>query len=331
MKKLYEKKPEFRPLCHFLTIGLGASIYQKFPDYEKLSYSPISVTCNYGFYQKYPHSLLLATEDIKKAQKFCEYAGKELSSDVPGVESECFRGIGRGLPFVDKSIWGDARKMAKLAVDTCKSISPNESDYKNCLSGTFNMLGREQVKKNYGISVNESDPMWLCREQSEEIRPYCWGNFKWVDTPEIKEDKNVSAAMLETIKKYENDERVGASIIWTIGYEEGRKSVGENNSYDGIIRLCSNLPISFQAPCISGFSVGLAKHSFPNRQHEAVLNFCQQVRDFEFLKNINCASQAIEYLKGFYSPSQFKKMCTLLKIKLGISCAVKVSLSFEQL
>ncbi len=321
IKKLYEENPSFRPLCHKFSMGVGAALYQKFPDYTGLSYTPLSVTCNYGFYQEYPHSLLLATGDIKKAKEFCEYVGKELGRSVPAAEEECFRGIGRGLPFIDKSSAGDARRMAKFATSACKDISPNENDYSNCLSGAFNMLARETVAKNYGLSVNESDPLWLCREQPKEIQRQCYANFKWTDVPKVDEKNDVLSAFKSTIDKYgESSAETARAIIWTIGYLKGLESTAGNISYDNFIKSCSVLDLPFKEQCVWGFSVGLAKHSFPGRQHEAVIDFCQKVQANEVLKTSDCASQAIVYLRGFYSPDQSKKMCAEFKRKLGVDC-----------
>ncbi len=321
IKGLYDTKPRFRPFCHKFAMDVGAAVYQKFPDYTKLSYTPLSVTCNYGFYQEYPRSLLLATGDIKKAKEFCEYVGKELGRSVPAAEEECFRGIGRGLPFIDKSSIGDTRRMAKFATDTCKDISSNQGNYGNCLSGAFNQLARETVAKNYGLAVNESDPLWLCKEQSKEIQLQCYGNFKWVDVPKVDEKNDVPSAFKSTIDTYAtNSSTTARSILWTIAYKEGIESTAGNISYDGIIQSCAILPSPFQTDCVVGFSVGLAKHSFPGRQHEAVIDFCQKVQANEALKTSDCASQAIEYLRGFYSPDQSTKMCSDFKKKLGVIC-----------
>lgn len=321
VKKLYEKNPPFRPLCHRFAMDIGASVYKDFPDYAGLSYTPISVTCNYGFYQKYPHSLLLATGDISKAQEFCEYVGKELALSVPGAESECFRGIGRGLPFVDESKFGDVREMAEIAIQSCKNISPNRDDLKTCLSGAFNQLGREQIAKNYGLSVYKPDPLWLCREQPEEITPYCYGNFKWADAPKVDLETDLSSALEMTLEKYAKDTPATASsIVWRITFEEGKKSVSGNEGYSDIINSCQILPVSFQGDCLQGFAVGLAKHSFPGKQHEAVLNFCEKVRINKILKYVDCAPKAINYLREFYAPEQFRDTCSLFKRKLGVVC-----------
>lgn len=300
---------------------VGAAVYSKFPDYDKLFYTSLSVTCNYGFYQEYPHSLLLATGDIKKAKEFCEYVGKELGRSVPEAEEECFRGIGRGLPFIDKSSIGDTRRMAKFATDTCKDISPNQGDYSNCLSGAFNQLVRKGVTRNYGLTVNESDPLWLCHEQPEEIKLPCYGNFKWVDVPDVYDKNDLSSAFKYVIEKYEKSSNETAhTIIWTIGYLKGLESTQGILVYEDFIQSCVILSLPFQTDCVVGFAVGLAKHSFPGRQHEAVINFCQKVQANEVLKTFDCTSQAIDYIRGFYSPTQFDKACSDFKRKLGVTC-----------
>lgn len=321
VKELYEKKPRFRPFCHKFAMDVGAELYKKFPDYTKLSYTPLSVTCNYGFYQEYPHSLLLATGDIKKAKEFCEFIGKKLATEVPGAESECFRGIGRGLPFITKPRIGDISEMANFATGTCKNISPNLEDYKTCLSGAFNQLGREQAAGKYNLFVQQSDPLSLCRQQLKDVQPQCYGNFKWVAVPKVEQGDDISPALKAAVNRSTDDAGATArAIVWTIAYEEGRKSVGENIIDHGIIPSCATLSSPFQADCISGFAVGLAKHGFPWRQHEAVLDFCQIARLSAPLKDTDCASQAINYLRDFYSPEQTKKMCLDLKRKLGVTC-----------
>ncbi len=212
--------------------------------------------------------------------------------------------------------------MATFAAQTCKDISPEKSEYDLCVHGAFNALGRASVAGKYGLSVNTADSLWLCREQPETLQHYCYENFKWAAVSLIENAADLSAQFHAIEKMYATTSRVAVEqTIISLGYDEGRKSVVGSGVDYSAIRSCALLPPPYVSDCVWGFAFGLAKHGTPGSQHVQVIQFCAAaMNDIPSLQKTDCSSEAIRYLRGFYSPSQFKSACQDFKTELGVPC-----------
>ena len=320
LRKFYDKDPLLRPDCHAVAMDIGRETYKAFPDYRKLIFTSESAWCNYGFYQEYPNVLLLKTGNIEEARAFCEYAADKVGDSVPGLRAECFRGIGRALPYLRPADQGDVRKMASFAVGTCKQAAPVGEEYVSCLSGSFNQLGRSKSIAEQYLAIKSADPLWLCGEQTDrQAAIQCYGNFKWVVVNALTLGDFKTMLQHFTSTYPAAHEASIRSVIWTLAYEEARKNVSKESLSAEAAEDCTSLPLSSQNDCISGFSVGIAKHGTPNTQHLALISFCKVMA--QGMHEVACPSQqAIEYLRGFYTPAHFQEACKLMKSELGIEC-----------
>lgn len=314
----YEENLWFRPYCHEFALALGANVYQQQKDPDKLVLGPESVLCNYGFYQEYPRAFLLDGGSVDRAAQFCIATGKALSEKIPDVEAECFRGIGRALPFIGEDFSGDQKRMATYAVAQCKLISPNTADYENCLSGLFNKLGRETIS----ASSYTEEPLSLCNAFEPDVRARCIGNYKWaaLSLAGITNYSQLLTALHATYRKGVSTATLEA-VTWSFGYDMARLHVAEFK-YRSDIETCAEMPGPLAAVCISGYTVGLAKHGIPNKQHEAVLQFCTEaLAIIPALSNDDCpAKSALSYLEGFYPPHEREAMCRTFEESLGVQC-----------
>ncbi len=324
VETIYAKDPKFRPDCHPFMQTMGAVVYASYPNYRSLQITPHVAVCNYGFLQQYPQSILLGSGDTKETQNFCTAVASAVGAQVPGAEAECYRGVGRGLPFIDKTLWGNTKAMAALALTQCKELAPNESDYGVCVSGLFNALGREEIAKRYKLSINEKDPMVLCKEQTDsQARDHCFGNYKAVAVSLVDLNNFEGAAQkFETLYGANASSSV-ASAVWTLGYEWAHIHLVQGESSAQAINSCSLLSPAFAVRCIEGVSVGLAKHGVPWRQGDQVLSFCKQaLESMSGIATSSCPSaQAIGYIQGMYSPQKFQEFCATLQKELNGICA----------
>lgn len=315
--ELYKNNLWFRPRCYEFALEVGASVYAKQKDPSKFSLGPESVVCNYGFYQEYPRALLLDGGSIETAVQFCAATGKNIGQLVPDAEAECFRGIGRALPFIKKDFQNDPVKMATYAIAQCKNISPNPADYNNCLSGLFNKLGREAA------SVDTANPLKLCDGFEPDIRTRCIGNYKWAVVPlvGITSFAELQKALSDIYPQGISTTTLEA-VVWSFGYDTAHLHIGARSPYQSDIQACEDMPGTLASLCIKGYSVGLAKLGIPNRQHVALLQFCTEARAvMPALKQDDCpGSAALEYLEGFYTPQQREAMCREFEEKLGVRC-----------
>jgi hypothetical protein len=285
--------------------------------------TPNIATCNFGFLQEYPLALLLGGERVTRAASFCASVGARLNDLVPGAEAECWRGMGRGLPFIDKALWGDPYAMAKLGVSQCKTLATNTSNYEICLSGVFYNIGRQEVNRNYKLSVNTQDPMKLCKEQRDSATmDRCFGNYKLVAVSLV--DKSDIASAVERLYSIYGKEGSSyvQSAVWLFGYEHAAYGLLDKPLDENAISLCMNLSPQQRQWCIDGMSVGLAKNGRPGMQGTQVLSLCARVfKSIPDFPTDYCPSrQAVGYIRGFYAPAQFERFCASMKQRLGFAC-----------
>jgi len=338
LHQLYLSQPKLRPACFAIALYMGGGIATALPDPKKIELSPETAVCNYGFFQEYPHSFLMHGGEPAAAQTFCERVGYELGKNVPDAEAECFRGIGRGLPFISKQTTGDARAKASQATENCKKLAPRKDDYLNCISGAFNMLARESIGKNFGLSIDTKDPMWLCDAQPKGVlQDRCRGNWKWTvvatlmplnasalseegfadSVPTIQEGyRTLMRTFGDSAAAYADDS------IWSSAYAEARKSMAHmSENFNEPIRECGALPATYQKSCVQGFAIGLAKHGVPWQQHKQVLDFCAStIKTLPSVTASGCLKDALIYLRGFYSPKEFEPICATLLERFHLTC-----------
>lgn len=329
----YARDPSFRPDCHAFAMRIGAELYRSVPDYKSLAFTPESVLCNFGLFQEYPHALLLETGDREKARAFCEYVGERLNEAAPNAEAECFRGIGRGLPFSDPDLKGDALAMAAFAVKECGQLAPKTGNsYKYCLSGVFNSLAREMAAQKFGLSVDSMSPMTICDSMEDTVKQRCLGNLKWTVVsllaPRGSRDgvdalPRVEAGLKMLVQLFgAQASDYAMPVAWTLSYEQARRDTAITPpSFDAAIKECSALSLALAIECIRGYAVGLAKHGEPLAQHEQVFEFCSLVeKAAPSIQAVDCLSPPMRYLEGFYRPSYFLRVCNKMKNIFAVSC-----------
>lgn len=322
LKNLYEEEPVIRPVCHQIALRIGEYTYEKIPDPADLVVSPETVFCNYGFYQQYPASLLLATKNIESAKLFCERVGKELGDAVPDAGAECFRGIGHSLPFISGGKGDDALQMANFAVGTCKKIALKKRDYQYCLSGSFNRLGMAEVRKVGGLSINDKNPLALCEEFEDEVKVFCYRNFEYTGLS-LVDKTDIATAFSQIRELYKEKPESGiSSSVFNLGYDMARKAIAGQSDFTEEAVSCAKLPFPYSKDCVDGVSVGIAKNGEPDMQYEALISFCRNALSrMSIMKPVDCPSlYARQYLMGIYSISTAKTACAEFKKSLGISC-----------
>lgn len=120
VKWLYLRETGFAPGCYRFAIDVGSKVFAQETDYTKLSFSPESTFCNFGFILEYARKLTLGYGP-DKGGIFCAYIAAVLQEDVPGVREECLRGVGKALPFGKKKEVDDS--VIRRAADLCTQLA----------------------------------------------------------------------------------------------------------------------------------------------------------------------------------------------------------------
>jgi len=313
-------QPAFRPQCSTFAMELSKSIYADHPDFNAFSFTPAIETCNYAFLQQYPTELVIATKNVDAAQQLCEKVSADIGERVPAAESECWRGIGKGLPFISGAQPGDQAAMAAFAVKKCREMAPNESDYDTCVSGLFNYLGRSSVLGAYGLTLVTNDPMRLCEIQTDpDVRGRCFGNYKATVISMVNVN-DPQQARQEILRLYGASASSSADdAIWTIGYEWATAKLVKSEDIESTLAACASLPGPAASQCVQGVSVGIAKNGIPSKQYVLLSEFCRAARaQIPVLAVSDCPSaQAVGYLRGFFDPLTFVQAEAFMHTMLG--------------
>lgn len=325
LREIYYQVPEFRWKCTLFGRRLSARIFALHPDFSTFTLTPVTATCNYGLYQSHPQHILVATRDTAKAKQFCEQTRIEIGDMVPGAVAECYRGIGRGLPFIEPSGSKDAAVLASFAAKQCGMLTSQTDNYRTCLSGVFIGIQYGELQGTLGVPVDTHDPMGLCLQQTDAtIRKVCFSDFKRLSLSHVATSTTYLEALPEIKKAYGRDTDTTdiGMAIFVMAYDRGELGVSTHDSYDLEIKNCNALPSTYAVRCIQGYAIGLLKTGFPDKQHEAVFTFCKRALALTpSLAKTECPHrQVIGYLKGIYTPKRFGAMCDELQRDFGTTC-----------
>lgn len=311
IEQLYRAAPAFRPFCHETAMYLGFTASSS-PS-QNIFVSAELAACNYGFLQEYTRARLRNTGDIQEMKNFCTSLGTQLASVVPDAGAECFRGVGRALPFISAQNENGIERAIDVAAARCREFAPQSGrSYPFCLSGIFNGVMREV--RRAGLELPDTErPLSLCETLSSELRARCFGNLKWLVVTSTASE-NISDVYEEfTGADIPSDEQ--AAVIWTFGYDAARRYTAEDAPFKSD---CHSIPAPFSLDCIRGFAIGIVKHGTPDEQDTQLFDFCAASPEED--ERRECAKDALIYLQGRYAPERFAETCSLARTELGIDC-----------
>lgn len=306
---IFEKEPELSGDCHGLAHRLGEETYQLFSQKKKVTLSPKSSSCAYGFYHGFMETLLHATNDIAQARAFCDYADSELRSKTVDARGACYHGIGHGLveDVTNPKIWGDAQAIAKPGLDICERVADDPHYLFRCVSGVFNALEIVSTQNKYGLSLNQTDPFWICRKQKENYKEACFTQFLVAAMNVAKSD------FLETVKFINTIEEDQYALSTLAGLAVERIRLGRTN-YKDTVTLCRSLELRFRVSCITGFAEGFLKYGPPQNEYKEAIRFCNS----ELLEKIEkdaCFKRVLSILRIWYSVEKSTEICNTVDKK----------------
>lgn len=301
---LHEAQSDFRAICHDITHKLGTAAYTLFIAEKDFRVSPKSAYCSFGFYHGFMETLVRSGTDLDSAQAFCRYVDKQLFSETPNAVFSCYHGIGHGLTDLhNKNAWGDEQAMTRPALALCKKIATNEKQLLLCGTGVFDAISLAYYNRLYGMVMKKDDPLWLCREQSDEFKKSCYmdsmpailwlGNNRLADAAFYVEQFAPKPYADIAIRSL-----AGNSVRFTIKNGEMNPDVG----------TCRRLKRSLGIACIEGLAQGVMEFGMPGIEYKKALDFClgpiilSQERE-------PCLTRVLAYSSERYSHEKFVEIC----------------------
>ncbi len=321
LRRLYDREPLFRPHCRRTASQTGIKIAERGEAFSQ-EHNPLETVCNYGLIEGFSRSRAQGG-DTAGAAAFCSSVRDSIAEIVPDAAFECFRGIGRGLPFADTSLYGDAIAMLERARSGCSQHATTRDEYIACVSGAFNFVGIEVGRSRYGLSAIRDYPLALCSQFPEDEQGPCEGNFKWAAVSLVGEEDPLSrmpsivegAESVQALPNLSSTARI--YLMRALSYEAGRLAVARDSDSDGL-ESCSILDASMKESCAIGYALGLAKLGVPRNQHTRVTRFCSDMVATGVSYSA-CISNAMQYLFGFYDTRARDALCRQLQHE-GIEC-----------
>lgn len=291
----------FAQTCHALSHNIGERAYQMFTKNEDFVVTPKSIYCDFGFFHGFLETVLVITENIREARKFCDSIETQLSGALPDITLQCYHGIGHGIVAGhDPRIRGDARTIVKSAIGLCEDVTDSDSELENCLSGVFNGLGNYSITGEYGLAINEKDPLWICREQLEKYKPACYGLMARVLLATAGGDLTRALYSIEDAVEgqYKITTASNIAALYALQRKDEQAVSGCRGALDNTLRL----------PCIKGYVVGLFQSGKPEKEYEKPLEFCHSPLLLPE-ERTTCFSAFQSYLGTLYPSAKVQEIC----------------------
>jgi len=316
IENIYTDVPSFRKDCHVFTLILSRKLAYEYPEFKSLKLTPVTTVCNYGFQHAYTEALIEKTGDPEEGIRFCNYTKNTLEQSVPGVEVECYRGVGKGLTLLRPDLDKDHVALASFSIERCMHLTHTDAQYDACANGVFNALG-------YREPTNKIEPLSLCEAQpTRDLEKKCYGNYKHAafSAAGVEEGGELEGAIssLEHMFKATSSNS-NRDIMYTHGFKWARNNLVVHRKVDVAVGECSKYSPQAQPYCVRGISTGIAKHGSPGKQYELLTTFCDAARTkIVGVTSHDCPSrQAIEYLQGIYPQETFEHVYGYLEGNLG--------------
>ena len=301
---IYDRDEVFSGYCHGLIHDIGIASYADYLKDKDSVLTPRASVCANGFYHGFMEAFLSTNLNPGEAREFCKYVDKKLTSQAPDAALQCYHGIGHGAMdiVIIAGLKGENEKdFIEPALEICREASDTEDQLYRCASGVFNGIANFYVAGDFGLSINEEDPLWLCHDQPEEFKLSCYGNMNSALYWYSNNDFLRAVRYVERI----SDE---SQAISTVRYIASLASLYEGKDISIVVTNCRLLKDSWHLPCIKGFVHGFLEHGTPDFEYEDALNFCRSDKLTQEEKDV-CFRYALD-LRGWYPEEKRQKICS---------------------
>lgn len=305
-----DKDSQFAADCHGLSHELGKEAYTLFSQGKEITLSAKTSYCAYGFYHGFMEALLHATGDVSKAREFCEYVGRTLANETTDGRGACLHGIGHGAveDEPDPASRGNPEAIIAPSLNLCERVASGDAqDLFRCASGVFNALEIISTSGKYGLSLNDKDPFWICRDQPDQYKRACYTQFLVAAMNVAHGNFAQTAGFIDKISEDAYAEETLAGLVVE------RVHAGKID-YKETIALCRSLPFRLRMPCITGFGEGFLKYGPPGKEYARAVDFCGSdlLTDGE---RRSCFGRILSILRIWYTAEKSKEICESVDLR----------------
>lgn len=309
MDELFHSDPEFASNCHGFAHKLGEKAYMLYANHKSFDLPNKTYYCGYGFYHGFMEKLLHNKGTLDEARDFCKLAGEKLKAQNADAEGACYHGIGHGAveDVTDPKFFGNPQGIIQPSLNLCERVSDSSDHLFRCITGVFNALEIVTSEGRYNLSLNQKDPLWICRTQPDKYKRACYTQMVVAVMHVTFDDFVQSAQILNTIPEdaWATESLSGLMMESVrLGRTDFRKTA----------EFCRNITDRFHFPCISGFAEGFLKYGPPQTEYVKALDFCL----FEFLTDEEhkaCYGRILPILSNWYTHEKASQICFTISEK----------------
>lgn len=301
---LHDTEPLFAYNCHDFTHKLGQAAYFLFAKGEKFSVTPKTQYCSFGFYHGFMQTLIAKTGDPKKAREFCAYVDRQLAEKAKNAAGACYHGIGHGWASDhEEKAGGDEWKIVKPALKLCEEIAETREQHFRCYTGVFDSIAVAYYNQRYGLKIKKDDPLWLCREQTEQYKAPC---YREMMTVIIRLGGNELVKAAPYVEKFV-EMRHAAMSMQALADASVRPLKNKTN-YAALLSVCRSLREDLRLPCISGLADGFIQYGPPEEEYKPALQFCGSPL-LTSEERQSCFQAILSYTSQIYPKEKFLEIC----------------------
>ncbi len=325
VRTFYNEDPLFVPLCHDMTHFIGENAFHMSLRGRPLVLGPEVANCGYGFFHGFIEALMFAGNNYERAFAACSQAHDELAQSVaqPNVRYTCYHGIGHGIfDSLDSSFWGDDALMVENVLDVCERITGVEREElrKQCATGVFNALANAYGDKRYGLVLDDTDPLRICRRQDDSVfRRACVIEVSLVF---IRSHGISRAAAIRFITSLPDHEDKIAAMYAYIG-DETRLQIADVDP-SSVGAWCAGYTKDIRIACLEGIEDIILERGRPEHEYEAVVAFCSSPALTQE-ERVVCFERLIPRLATIYSKEVLEGVCRKIPAAYYSLCLPKTT------
>jgi len=305
---LYSAEPDFAEFCHEFSHTLGGIAYHAYAQGQEFELNARASYCSFGFYHGLMEALVGTEGDASKARDFCAYVDRELSAERPGSKFACYHGVGHGWASyheVNPEEWNIVNSSLPFCEEFAET-SPQKPSLKLllCATGVFDTIAIFYYNPQYGLLMNKEDPVWLCKEQTEDIyKEACYREM--VTALLWFADYDVARAV-SMVEEFVEDEYIPLSVRDLVDGSV-RYVINTPRIFD-TIALCQSLSERLRLVCVEGFISGVMQFGAPEVEYVQALEFCKDPVFSEDEREI-CFKKVVAYSSALYSKEKVQDIC----------------------
>lgn len=307
VRRLYQQEPLFARSCHEITHKLGHVAYRNYELTGQSPLTPKTAFCTYGFYHGFMDSFVLGRDDPRRSREFCLLTHRAVGTLAPDAMLQCFHGVGHGaLKLFAQNFIGNEEKMVAPALEFCRRTTESDLEHSRCASGVFNTIASLYNNNEYGLTLNEKDPLRLCRSQPTDLyRNACYISMNIMLMHTAQGDFAKAAHLIETI----NEAPLAKPAMLNLAALAGAADMhAPESSHQNIIQICRSLQKHLSLSCVQGYAFGFLEHGEPEREYVKPLNFCGSPI-LDDAESAGCFEYISGYLAQWYPYEKAKKIC----------------------